>query len=45
MTFVIAWIGLAALVLLFTVAPTCDAAITHETSRESVGFPVSRERK
>ena len=28
-----------------TVAPTCDAAITHETSRESVGFPVSRERK
>lgn len=44
MTFVIAWIGLAALVLLSTVAPTCDA-ISYETPRENVGLSVSRERK
>nr|DAQ97167.1 MAG TPA: hypothetical protein [Caudoviricetes sp.] len=41
MTFVIAWIGLAVLVLLFN-----RGAISHETPRENVGFPVSsRERK
>lgn len=44
MTFVIAWIGLVALVLFSIVAPTCDA-INHETTRENVGFPVFRERK
>lgn len=45
MTFVIAWIGLVALVLFFqSWRPTCDA-INHETTRENVGFPVFRERK
>lgn len=42
MTFVIAWIGLATLVLFSIVAPTCDA-INHETTRENVGFPVSEK--
>ena len=45
MTFVIAWIGLVALVLFFNRgAHMCDA-INHETTRENVGFPVFRERK
>lgn len=44
MTFVIAWIGLATLVLFFNRGATCDA-INHETTRENVGFPVFRERK
>lgn len=44
MTFVIAWIGLVALVLFFNRGAHMYA-INHETTRENVGFPVFRERK